>query len=199
MWISFTIGLCSGIVSSVIFWFVTTILLRPKLRISKDIQIIKQKDGTTLYKLKIQNQGFKRNAYDIRTNIRIRYRGVYLSIPSPTIPVLMCKGRGKHKFDNERLLPFNLSDIRDTKINGFKDAALKRKYESKRLTLNDFKDKDTRLEIVLIAYNGISNASYKMLILDYDFKQMIAAASKGLFEPGSLKLTRDTTEGTSNE
>ncbi|MDE7377726.1 MAG: hypothetical protein K2N13_02055 [Paraprevotella sp.] len=199
MWISFTIGLCSGIMSSVIFWLVTTILLRPKLRISKDIQIITQTDGTTLYKLKIQNQGFKRNVYDIRTYIRIRYRGTFLSIELPTIPVLKCKGRGKHKFDNERLLPFNLSDIRAAKINGFKDTVLKRKYESKQLTLNDFEDKDTRFETVLIAYDEISNASCKVLILDYDFKQMIAAASKGLFEPGSLKLTRDTTEGTSNE
>lgn len=192
MWISFVIGLSSGILSSLIFWFVTTILLRPRLCISNDIQIITDENGHTLYKLKIQNQGFKRNAYDIRTYVRIRYRGTYLSIELPMIPVLKCKGHGKNDFNNERMLPFKLSHIRKSKIDGYGDAELKNKYKNDLLTFEDFEGEDTCFEVVVTAYDGISSASCKVLVLDYNYKQLIAATGEGNFEEGSLKFVRNT-------
>lgn len=188
---SFVIGLISGFIASILTWILTTILLSPKVEISRHINKQEQGDGKVLYKMKIKNFARFRMAYDITIYFRILYKGVYLNIKAPEIPVLH-SSRCKDIPKTERILPINLMSIPEQRIKGYHDEGLLAQYRNGKLTFESFNDSETRFEVVLIAHDQFSSVAKRVLALNYSYKELIEMLKPGEFVSGTLEIHSKT-------
>ena len=189
---NFVIGLISGFIASILTWIVTTVLLSPKVEISRHIHIKPLDDGKVLYRMKIKNFAKFRMAYDITIYFRILYKGVYLNIKAPEIPVLPCSTRCKDISKTERLLPINLTSIPEQRIRGYNDEALLTRYKNGTVSFESFNDSETRFEVVLIAHDQFSSVAKRVLALNYSYKELIEMLKPGEFASGTLEIHSKT-------
>ena len=182
-------GIISGLFATAIFWYFINKLLKPKIKISKKIALSyeegKYGDKIPVYRIKILNKSL-RDAYNIKTTVRILYKGRYAIIELPTIPILHGKSSKREYSEYLRELPFRLSYIRESKISGFHDNELKQKYEKETLYFEDFVIPTTKLEIILMALD--SNNSMIIAKRYYEYNDIIKAVIEGSFEKKTLSI-----------
>lgn len=201
-------GLFSGLLSTRFFWWYNNQHLSPKIDVSTEIgfnnvlepiEVVNNVGEKTIcnrsitqYKIKILNQS-KRAAYDIKSYIRIRYNGVYATIALPYLPVLHGK-TDENSFDNERDLPFYMTEFQLPKIIRFDNQHLLNKYKAGNLLLEDFDDKDTLLEIILFATDSKSGASQRLTTIKRSYSEIIKCLKPGDFIPGKLIIGKGNQE-----
>lgn len=189
-------GIISGLFATAIFWCFINKILRPNIKISKDIALIyeESKDGDKIpvYRIKVCNESL-RAVYDIRTTVRLRYRSRYATIDLPVIPVLQKKGKKVESSDYQRELPFRLSYIRESKISGFSDKELNLKYQKQTLSFNDFILPKTKIEMVLMAKD--SNNNMIVVIQSYKYNEILSSIKEGKFEKNTLKVLTSEDDG----
>ena len=182
-------GIISGLLATAIFWYFINKLLKPKIEVSRNIALSYEDgndgDKIPVYRIKILNKSL-RDAYNIKTTVRILYKGRYAIIELPTLPVLHGKSKKREYSEYLRELSFRLSHIRETKIYGFNDDILKSKYEKKILAFEDFITPKTKIEIILMALD--SNNSLIIANQYYDDKSIIEAIIEGNFEKKTLTI-----------
>ncbi len=192
-------GFLLGCCSSLAIWYFTTILLTPKIKVCRQIAKENQPGGKSKYRLKIINQSRYREAYGIQIYCRILYRNTYLTIKAPEIPVLYCRRSVKTSWSHERFVPINPMGIRNSKIEGFNNDDLLRKYKAGNLSLEDFYGDDTYFEVVLIAHDKFSGARKFVVSLSYNSEELKNAIVEGIFEDGKDFITIPRTPHTANE
>lgn len=220
----FFVGLYSGSISSfpvtLLFWWSTTRLLSPRIRISEDIAleivdeekerkdsnglVIRDSNGkpimtpykTYVYRIKLANNSL-RKAFDIRVFFRLRYNNHYATIELPYQPYLMSrksffkrwrnKLKGlKESFDNHRTIPFRLTDIRISKIEGYNEPVLQKKHRDGILFLDDFKKEDTIVEFVVMAVDSVSGSAIRVLMKKFSQKDLEEHVKEGKFLDGEM-------------
>lgn len=206
--ISLVSGVLSGVIATWIFWWYNNIYLRPKICVSTEISFNKATElfivtdnlgnkkvcskEVPQYKIKIINQS-KRVAYDIKSYIRIRYKEVFATIALPHLPVLHGK-TDEDSFDNERDLPFCMTELQLPKISSLNNPELLDKYMEGKLLLEDFNDKDTLLEIILFATDSKSGAVQRLTSIKRSFDDIIRTIKPGNFIPGKLIIGKGNQE-----
>lgn len=165
---------------------------KPKIEIGGDISFMKEYNGNykkkiPIYKLKIRNLSSK-DAFSIKTIIRIRYNNKYLSIELPFIPVLYGNRKSTTVDDIERELPFHLTQINKDRISTLQDHRILEKYENGTLSFEDFKMEDTVVEIVLSASDGIAGIVLVKTIPPMPIKDFTAKIKSGSFARDSMKV-----------
>lgn len=222
----FYVGLFSGGVSSffvtLLFWWATTRLMSPRLKISDDIayeildEVREQKDSHRLtikdssgkpvmtpyrahvYRIKLANISL-RKAFDIRVFFRLRYNNHYATVELPYQPYLMNQinifrrwinsSKGiKDTYENHRTIPFRLTDIRISKIEGYNEPNLRQKYEEGVLCLEDFKKDDTIVEFVVMAVDNVSGAAVRVLTKKFTQKDLDEHVKEGKFLDGEMVI-----------
>ncbi len=237
----FLIGLISGGVSGVIVtfisWLITTRLLAPRLKVSRDIayeiiddvreqkdengQVVKDSNGKPIeiryqayvYRIKLANISI-RSAFDIRIFFRLRYNNHYATIELPYLPYLKNRkcitariviylaktiGLYQETYDNHRKIPFRLTDIRFSKIEGFNKPELIQKHATGELNLEDFRDDNTIVEFVVMAVDSISGAALRIVTKRYTQQDLDEHVKKGKFLDGKMRVYTDIEKNTSTE
>ena len=215
---SFITGLLSGGLSGIVvtfaFWFLTTRLLIPRLKISSDIaykiieeereekysseKIIKKSYNAHVYRIKLANNSI-RKAFDIKIFFRLRYNNHYATIELPYQPCLMGnknifrrwldKMKGiKETYEHHKTIPFRLTDIRMSKIIGYNIPELKQKYTEGVLSLDDFKKDDTIVEFVVMTFDNISGSSLRILAKRFSQKDLDEHVKEGDFLDGEMEI-----------
>lgn len=187
-------GILSGLIASLIYGFLINYIKRPSIRVSKDIGVEVLQDGQHIYRIRISNES-KRDAYEVRIFFRLRYRNKYMTIEQPFVPVL-CAKKGENDNPNkfQRELPFKLTNIRKSKIEGFGCDELVKKYDNGTLCFDDFKDEETQLEIILFAVDGKSGLGFKSIVRTYDYKELSEHKKEGKYDVKTLKIKKKNTE-----
>lgn len=201
-------GIVSGIIATWLFWVYNNKCLKPKIRVSDDIAFKKEmktieiinKDGNitkyrqnvVVYRIKILNES-KRDAYDINVHIRIRYKNVFATINVPYLPILYGK-KNDDLYENERVLPFSLNDIRKARIESFKTESISKKHKERRLEITDFKDSKTLFEIIIFATDSKSGALQSLIRRKLSYDEIKTSLKEGDFPPGKLTVQRGSEE-----
>ena len=176
-------------------------------------RVVKDKNGNavmvsykaSVYRIKLANVS-TRSAFDIRTFFRIRYDNHYATIELPYLPYLKRrKSRISKLFDKEdsetyehhRTLPFRLTDIRLSKIEGYNKPELKRRHAAGVLDLNDFRKEDTIVEFIVMAVDSISGSALRVVSKRYTQKDLDKYVKEGEFIDGqmSVKTNNKTSDG----
>lgn len=189
--VGFIGGILSGLLATYIYQIILTRRLIPKFIISDDIALSYQIDKNGIkqptYRIKISNES-KRDAYDIRTYLRLRYCNKYLTLELPYIPAMHGKIIGRDYDEYQREIPFRLSYIRETKISGFQNEQLTAKHEAGTLSFEDFNHKDNILEIVLMATDSTSGIPTKIMIKTLTSENILKSIKPGKFKKGSMSV-----------
>jgi len=176
-------------------------------RIKKDSnnKVIKDSKGkpieeyywATVYRFKIANEAF-RNAFDINIFLRIRFKGQYAVIQAPYQPFLNSKKFKPPKwmrkilnytdsYQNHRLVPFRMTNIRITKIEGFKNEAyLLEKHDNGELCMEDFRQDDTLFEIIINAVDSVSGSALRVISQTYTQEELDRHIKEGEFLDGEM-------------
>lgn len=149
-----------------------------------------------VYRIKLANNSL-RKAFDIRVFFRLRYNNHYATIELPYQPYLMSrqslfkrwrnKTKGlKESFDNHRTIPFRLTDIRISKIEGYNEPILQQKHRDGVLFLDDFKKEDTIVEFVVMAVDSVSGSALRVLMKNFSQKELDEHVKEGKFLDGEM-------------
>lgn len=201
-------GILSGLISTRLFWWYNNKYLSPKIKVSKEIgytyetKTIKKTDKNgkkkkykkrlIVYRIMVSNES-KRDAYDIRSYIRIKYNGIYATIKLPYLPVLHGK-IGNDPSIYERALPFQMTEIKSDKIERYKNPIIQNKYKQGNLTLTDFNDKDMLLEIIILATDGTSGVNLRITTIKYSYSELMSCIKEGEHAPGTLSIIKNSKE-----
>ncbi|MBQ6881639.1 MAG: hypothetical protein IJN55_03615 [Alistipes sp.] len=151
-----------------------------------------------VYRIKVANVSI-RKAFDIRIFFRLRYENHYATIELPYQPYLMsrknrlarwidrCKGV-KETYEHHRTIPFRLTDIRISKIEGYKNPDLMQRHTDGVLCLNDFKKDDTIVEFVMMAVDSISGSALRVLAKKFSQKDLDEHVKEGRFLDGEMVI-----------
>lgn len=151
----------------------------------------------TVYRFKIANNAF-RNAFDINIFLRIRYKGQYAVFQAPyqpflnkkriKPPLMIQKILGyRETYQNHRLIPFRMTNIRMAKIEGFKDEEkLKEKHSNGELCMDDFKNEDTIFEIIINAVDSLSGSALRVISHTYTQEDLDKHVKEGEFLDGEM-------------
>lgn len=194
-WLQLLLGfigsILSGLLATYIYQSILTRRLIPKFIISDDIALSYQIDKNGIkqptYRIKISNES-KRDAFDIRTYLRLRYCNKYLTLEPPYIPAMHGKITGRDYDEYQRELPFRLSHIRESQILGFQNEQLIAKHKAGSLSFEDFDHKDNLLEIVLMATDSTSGISTKIMIKTLTSENILKSIKPGKFNKGSMTV-----------
>ena len=215
-------GCFSGIIVTILLWYISTRLLTPRIKISKDIAyeivpeegITKDKDGAIcvdeygnpiksrynayVYRIKLENET-TRNAFDIRVYFRLCYDNHYSTIELPYLPYLQGqknlikrifnKLKNKEKsYEHHRTLPFRMTNIRLSKIEGYNIPTLKQKHANGDLNLKDFRKDDTIIEFVIMAFDSFTGSPRRVVSNRYTQKELDEYLKEGEFLDGQMHV-----------
>jgi hypothetical protein len=168
----------AGTVTTVAFWLFTTIRMRPKIAISKEIG--KTGGEVPVYKLKIVNKR-QSDIYNISVFFKLTIPGhssISISIVDadsfPFLERLATKksknkgGAGNPKdadkkwIDGERVFPINLKNSKALQSGRFDNADILKKHDDEKLTLEDiFKlDKNVYATLVVFGFDKFSGVQH---------------------------------------
>lgn len=166
-------------------------------------EIILEDYRASVYRIKIENASF-RNAFDIKIYIRLNYKQQYAIINVPDQPVLLsipwyARLPLLKKFfpkcdiyQHQKLFPFRMTDIRMQKIQGFKDnPRLIGLFKKRELSLSDFNDEKTTLEVIVTAYDSFSGTAQRTLSQTYTQEEIDKFVIPGYFKDGEMFVTSD--------
>lgn len=182
-----------SILASYLFLKWTQFKYRPKIEIGKEVALRIEDDEkydrkVPTYRLKIKNCS-NREVFSIKTTLRIRYRGKYLTIELPSVPVLY-GNRQPYAADNvERVLPFRLTQIKKDRILTINEKSIQEKYENGSLNFTDFNQYDTVVEIILSASDGVSGIVLNQSFPPIPIHQFIKSIKNGSFSRGSMNVS----------
>lgn len=155
-----------------------------------------------VYRIKLANTSI-RKAFDVRIFFRLRYDNHYATIELPYQPYLMSRKNIfkrwndkrkdiKDTYEHHRTIPFRLTDIRISKIEGYNNSVLKRKHAEGVLSLNDFKRDDTIVEFVVMAVDSISGSALRVLAKKFSQKDLDKHVKEGNFLDGEMTIRSKT-------
>lgn len=182
-----------SVLSAYLFWLYNRYRYRPKIEIGDEVSFIeeykdKYKKNIPAYKLKIRNLSTK-DAFSIKTIMRIRYNNKYLSIELPFVPVLYGNLKSNNVDDIERELPFCLNQINKDRILTLEDPCIVEKYENGTLSFDDFNIDGAIVEIVLSASDGIAGIVLNKTVPPIPIKDFVGIIKPGSFARGSMKVS----------
>lgn len=181
-----------SIISAYLFWRWNRFIYRPKIMIGDEISLMIEDNGrmkkVPTYRLKIKNLSSK-DAFSIKTIIRIRYLNKYLSIELPFVPVLYGNRQSSTDNDIERELPFRLTQINKDRILTLQDSQILQRYENGTLSFEDFDKDDAVVEIVLSASDDIAGIILNKTVPPIAVKDFAKNIKLGSFTRGSMKVS----------
>lgn len=160
-----------------------------------------------VYRIKLANVSI-RGAFDIKIFFRLRYENHYATIELPYQPYLkgrkniLVRWKNKKKkieetYEHHRTIPFRLTDIRLSKIEGYNKPELKQKHADGVLNLNDFKKEDTIVEFVVMAVDSLSGSALRTVSKRFTQNDLDKHVKKGKFLDGEMEIrsTIQTSDG----
>ena len=105
--------------------------------------------------------------------------------------------RIEETYEHHRTIPFRMTDIRLSKIEGYNKPDLKQKHTDGVLSLNDFKKEDTIVEFVVMAVDSISGSALRTVSKRFTQKDLDKHVKEGKFLDGEMKVrsTIQTSDG----
>jgi hypothetical protein len=187
--IGFVVGLVAGTASSLLIWILTTLFITSNIYVCKEIAESIQSDEKVYYYIKIINDAWLRNAFDVSFSFRIYYEGAFVKPTEPNVPDLYSKNcETKKKYSYERAIQFDLQTIPETRIAHASNPLLIQSYSEKKLRLKDFfstnSENNTYVEVVVTAYDSFTKSRKSKVI---KFKQ--EAITPGEFKDGERHVT----------
>lgn len=184
-------GVISGLMASSIFHKRTRKVERTKIVISPEIarKYIKTKgcDSVVEYRTKISNET-PQDAYDIRGYVRIRYKKKYLTLKLRSTPILHGNDGTHKEFDYQRVFPFKLTNLNLDTLRETKNKEIINLYESKKLELHHFSDKDTILEIIIMSVDSISGGTLDVQVRTFSYEDFETIVKTGEFDKKTLEV-----------
>lgn len=168
--------------------------------VAKDVndKPVMESNKAYVYRIKLANESI-RKAFDVKIFFRLRYENHYATIELPYQPYLMNqkwilkrwkdKWKGvKETYEHHRTIPFRLTDIRISKIEGYNNYELKQKHANGTLCLNDFKKDDTIVEFVVMAVDSVSGSALRILAKKFSQKDLNEHVKEGKFLDGEMEI-----------
>ena len=187
--ISAIIGVPTGIICSIIAWWILFRKITPNIEFSKYISR-KIKNGKSVLRIKFRNIG-RRDIVDVYGNVRLYIEGLNPKHPNLTRlvvltlnlagwPILTVKGKSK-------ISEITFKDINDFKTDSYPEH-IRVKANDQTLTVEDllFLGSSFKILITVFGYDSFSGARKVFLSKNYTMDDI----KDGSFVPGTLKAVK---------